>query len=69
MSFLPAVYNHGARVGWGQSFHPAHEEQKGRGMVRDSVVRPRRELELSYFPFLRVGILEIEKSSNLFSKE
>ena len=50
--YRPAVDHHGPGVGHGLGFDPADEAQQPRGVVGHPVVRPTREVELSYLPDL-----------------
>ena len=50
--YRPAVDHHGPGVGHGLGLDPADEAQQPRGVVGHPVVRPAREVELSYLPDL-----------------
>jgi len=56
---LPAVADDGSGVRWVGRLDTSHEHQEGRWVVRDAVIRPGRELELSYFTLLWDTVLEI----------
>lgn len=53
----PAVGDNGSSVWWVAGLHPPQEGQERGGVLRHSVVRPRRELELPHFPLLARAIL------------
>ena len=50
--------NDGSGVRRVAGLHPTEEGQEGGGVLWYAVVRPRRELELTNFPFLTRAILE-----------
>lgn len=53
----PAVHHHGSGVRRVAGFDPAQEGQERRGMFRDAVIRPRRELELPHLSLLAGAVL------------
>ena len=67
--YRPAVDHHWPGVGHGLGLDPADEAQQPCGVVGHAVVRPAREVELSYLPDLVSASLwwpEHEKDNALF---
>lgn len=48
----PAVNHHGPRVGQGLGLDSPNKPQQARGVIGHAVVRPAREVKLSYLPDL-----------------
>lgn len=55
--FSPAVYRHWPGVWRIAGFHPSQEGQEGRGVLRNPVVGPGRELKLPHLSLLTGTIL------------
>lgn len=54
---VPAVGDDGSGVRRVAGFDPAEEVEEGGGVLRHAVIRPRCELELTYFPPLAAATL------------
>lgn len=51
----------GSGVGRVAGLYPAKEGQEGGGVLGNTVVRPRRELELTHLPLLTGAVLQEDK--------